>query len=103
MYTSISKCIDPLFIFLYIYFRFWLGIELDHPRGTCDGTKGGKEYFKCQPNHGIFVLPSKVSKIIGKDSIDLPSSGGSCSPSPNPPVSTPSNTRRRRLTPNSAR
>ena len=97
---SINVCIhfqihiSIAYLSLYL-FQFWLGIELDYPCGICDGAKEGKKYFKCQPNQGIFVLPSKVSKIISKDTIDLPSSGGSCSPSPNPPVSTLTNTRRR--------
>lgn len=73
----------------YFFFSFWFGVELDSPKGTCDGSKGGKQYFKCKANHGVFVLPSKVSKIRSKDSIDYTVSGGGnvnvSSPSPNPP------------------
>lgn len=62
---------------------------MDSPKGTCDGSKGGKQYFKCKANHGVFVLPSKLSKIRSKDSIDYTGSGGGnvnvSSPSPNPP------------------
>ncbi|XP_019857363.1 PREDICTED: CAP-Gly domain-containing linker protein 4-like [Amphimedon queenslandica] len=68
----------------------WLGVELDTPKGTCDGSKGGKQYFKCKPNHGIFVSPSKLTKIRSKDSVDYSNSNtgislNSLSPSPNPP------------------
>ena len=73
-------------------------MELDRPRGNNDGSKGGVEYFKCKPNHGVFVLPSKVNKLIDRDSLfDLPSSGGSSSSSPNPPTTTPPTQRRKKV------
>lgn len=77
---------------------FWLGVELDRPRGNNDGSKGGVEYFKCKPNHGVFVLPSKVKKLIERDSsFDLPSSEESSSSSPNPPTTTPPTQRRKKV------
>lgn len=41
----------------------WAGIELDQPLGKHDGTVQGVTYFRCPPNHGIFVHPSKVSRL----------------------------------------
>lgn len=40
----------------------WLGIELDKEHGKNDGSRSGERYFRCKPNHGIFVLPSKVKR-----------------------------------------
>ena len=40
----------------------WAGVELDTAEGRNDGTVKGMRYFHCEPNHGIFVSPSKLSK-----------------------------------------
>ena len=37
-------------------------MELDQPNGKNDGSMNGVRYFKCLPNHGIFVLQSKVKR-----------------------------------------
>ncbi len=29
-------------------------------QGDSDGTVGGKQYFTCAPNHGVFVLPDRI-------------------------------------------
>nr|XP_020654244.1 kinesin-like protein KIF13A isoform X3 [Pogona vitticeps] len=33
----------------------WVGVELDLEMGKHDGTVKGREYFRCRPQHGIFV------------------------------------------------
>jgi dynactin complex subunit len=38
--------------------RFWIGVELDYPKGKNGGTVNGTYYFKCQPECGIFVSPT---------------------------------------------
>ena len=38
----------------------WAGIELDNPEGKNDGSVAGVTYFECNPNHGLFVRPSKL-------------------------------------------
>ena len=66
----------------------WLGVELDRPKGSCDGSNNDVQYFKCRPNYGVFVYPSKIIKI--SDSTDRPMSGGSTCSSPHyitPPIS----------------
>ncbi|CRK88135.1 CLUMA_CG001920, isoform A [Clunio marinus] len=39
----------------------WCGVEFDEPVGKNDGTVSNHRYFKCAPNHGLFVPQSKVS------------------------------------------
>ena len=38
----------------------WLGVVLDEPVGKNDGSVGGKKYFDCKSNCGIFVRVEKV-------------------------------------------
>eukprot|EP00941_MAST-03F_sp_MAST-3F-sp1_P001744 g1744.t1 len=40
------------------------GIELDNPKGKNNGSVKGKRYFTCQPNHGIFVKPFSIYRVI---------------------------------------
>ena len=37
-----------------------VGVELDRPKGLNSGSVKGREYFKCAPNHGLFVRASKT-------------------------------------------
>lgn len=39
------------------------GVELDEPVGRNNGTVGGNEYFACNDNHGVLVVPNKVTFI----------------------------------------
>lgn len=45
----------------------WIGIDLDEPLGKNNGSVNDKEYFRCNPLHGIFVKASlltlKVSDV----------------------------------------
>ncbi|XP_064409532.1 kinesin-like protein KIF13A isoform X6 [Latimeria chalumnae] len=41
----------------------WVGVELSVPAGKHDGTVQGKEYFHCKPGHGVFVRPSRLTKV----------------------------------------
>ncbi|XP_043823417.1 kinesin-like protein KIF13A isoform X2 [Dromiciops gliroides] len=38
----------------------WVGVELNVQMGKHDGTVKGKEYFRCKPQHGIFVRPGRL-------------------------------------------
>ena len=38
----------------------WIGVILDEPVGKNDGSVGGKRYFDCNSNCGIFVRVDKV-------------------------------------------
>lgn len=38
-----------------------VGVELDEAKGKNNGSAKGVSYFKCQPDHGIFVPPSRVT------------------------------------------
>ena len=41
----------------------WCGIELDLPEGKNDGQIEGTDYFRCLPNHGLFV-PSHFVELL---------------------------------------
>lgn len=45
------------------------GIEFYMPAGENDGSADGQRYFRCQPKHGMFVLPSRVQPYDGKSSL----------------------------------
>jgi dynactin complex subunit len=43
----------------------YAGVELEVPgAGDCDGTFGGREYFKCKPKCGMLVTLDKVSCML---------------------------------------
>lgn len=42
----------------------WIGVILDEEKGKNNGTVQGKTYFSCDPNHGIFVRQSQVTKFV---------------------------------------
>ena len=39
---------------------YWIGVELDEPFGTNNGSLKGKKYFECDDNYGVFLRASKV-------------------------------------------
>jgi len=47
----------------------WVGVELDSPEGKNDGIIQDTIYFKCSPNHGLFVPLNRVSKFPSSSSI----------------------------------
>jgi len=55
----------------------WVGVELDDPVGSNDGTIRGEAYFSCKPKHGIFVRSSKLAldSQHAKDGRKVSSSG----------------------------
>lgn len=50
----------------------WVGIELDNPLGTHNGTVNGKSYFCCKENHGVLVRIHQVAYETDPVSADDP-------------------------------
>lgn len=46
----------------------WVGVVLDEPTGNHDGKIHGREYFHCAPRHGLFVRPTRITRISAEDS-----------------------------------
>ena len=40
---------------------YWVGVQLDEPSGTCDGSVKGKRYFTCPATQGIFIRPDQIN------------------------------------------
>ncbi len=57
----------------------WIGVVLDEPKGKNNGVVQGKQYFKCDDKHGMFV---RQTQIVLADDEGGGSSRGSPAPSP---------------------
>ncbi|KAF9055788.1 dynein associated protein-domain-containing protein [Panaeolus papilionaceus] len=51
----------------------WVGIELHQAIGKNDGSVAGVHYFRCKPQHGVFVRPSQIKAIHGAELASAPS------------------------------
>eukprot|EP01135_Chromosphaera_perkinsii_P003484 Nk52_evm10s245 gene=Nk52_evmTU10s245 len=49
----------------------WCGVELTRPEGKNDGTVQGLQYFCCEPLHGIFVRPGRLTHVYIPNYIDI--------------------------------
>ena len=41
----------------------WAGVALDVPEGKNNGCVAGVQYFECEPNHGLFTRPQKLTPV----------------------------------------
>jgi tubulin-folding cofactor B len=39
---------------------YFVGIQLDLPKGSSNGSVGGFSYFSCQYKYGLFVRPNEI-------------------------------------------
>ncbi|KAM7420660.1 hypothetical protein PAMA_015066 [Pampus argenteus] len=42
----------------------WVGVKLDLAVGKHNGTVQGRVYFRCPPGHGVFVKPSRLTRVL---------------------------------------
>jgi tubulin-folding cofactor B len=40
---------------------FFVGVHLDEPSGTGNGTLGGFQYFNCPAKYGVFLRPNELN------------------------------------------
>ena len=52
-----------IFKFNYYFIPKPISLALDDGEGKNDGSVKGVSYFKCLPEHGVFVPPNKISKV----------------------------------------
>ena len=52
-----------IFKFNYYFILKPISLALDDGEGKNDGSVKGVSYFKCLPEHGVFVPPNKISKV----------------------------------------
>uniref|UniRef100_A0A0N5ATI9 CAP-Gly domain-containing linker protein 1 n=1 Tax=Syphacia muris TaxID=451379 RepID=A0A0N5ATI9_9BILA len=50
----------------------WIGIVFDEPVGKNDGSVDGKQYFKCEKNHGLFCKSSKLEHVLTSSIMQSP-------------------------------
>eukprot|EP01060_Flectonema_neradi_P031079 TRINITY_DN462_c4_g1_i1.p1 TRINITY_DN462_c4_g1~~TRINITY_DN462_c4_g1_i1.p1 ORF type:complete len:688 (+),score=137.44 TRINITY_DN462_c4_g1_i1:33-2096(+) len=41
----------------------WVGVELDEPTGSHNGTVDNVKYFECPPGHGVFVRATSLKQV----------------------------------------
>ncbi len=42
----------------------WVGVVLEVPEGKNNGAVAGVQYFECEPNHGLFTRPQKLTLLM---------------------------------------
>ena len=52
---------------------FWVGVQLDEPTGTNNGTIHNTQYFSCNDNHGVFIRPKDltIGEFPPEDDFDM--------------------------------
>lgn len=70
----------------------WIGVEFDEAVGKNDGSVQGIPYFRCAPNHGLFVRPSQMKPYFKRTPAPAPA------PAPPVPPAPAATSTRRQLT-----
>lgn len=42
----------------------WIGVEFDDATGKNDGSAKGVRYFQCDADHGMFLKPTMILRVI---------------------------------------
>merc|ERR1711879_491008 len=51
--------------------KVFVGVELDEPKGNCNGTLAGCTYFTCDDKYGLYQVPKNLTLAQEEVTVDL--------------------------------
>ena len=54
----------------------WIGVEFEDASGKNDGSAKGERYFECAQDHGMFLRPTMIARVVEQRSRSVPGLSG---------------------------